>query len=227
MKNKDILLDVIGDTDENLVPELTANKKKSSIFKWTAFGGVCAAAVIAGMILLPKMNHHDNNTSPYSTLPQGSNESAKSGEVKIKSNVKFGGMGFEGLMAYDISELDTPNPWNPDLTISSLPVYRNLSYTDLGMSVYLSEAQMQEIAHNTASALKVAVDDTKVTYVKDFVQLGAYDDVLNRVFSVDAKCSDKTTITVRGDGNIRVSFEEKSLPSAYNFSYNNTSKEEA
>ena len=47
MKNKDILLDVIGDTDEKLVPELTAKKKKSSIFKWTALGGVCAAVAIA------------------------------------------------------------------------------------------------------------------------------------------------------------------------------------
>lgn len=29
MKNKDILLDVIGDTDEKLIPELTAKKKKA------------------------------------------------------------------------------------------------------------------------------------------------------------------------------------------------------
>ena len=54
MKNKDILLDVIGDTDEKLVPELTAKKKKSSIIKWTALGGVCAAAVIACIAILPK-----------------------------------------------------------------------------------------------------------------------------------------------------------------------------
>lgn len=54
MKNKDILLDVIGDTDEKLVPELTAKKKKSSIFKWTALGGVCAAVIIGCVVLLPK-----------------------------------------------------------------------------------------------------------------------------------------------------------------------------
>ena len=54
MKNKDILLDVIGDTDEKLVPELTTKKKKSNIFKWTALGGVYAAAVIACAAILPK-----------------------------------------------------------------------------------------------------------------------------------------------------------------------------
>ena len=54
MKNKDILLDVIGDTDEKLVPELTAKKKKSNIVKWSALGGACAAAVIACIAILPK-----------------------------------------------------------------------------------------------------------------------------------------------------------------------------
>lgn len=54
MKNKEILLDVIGDTDERLVPELTAKKKKNSVLKWTALGGVCAAAVFACVTILPK-----------------------------------------------------------------------------------------------------------------------------------------------------------------------------
>lgn len=62
MKNKDILLDVIGDTDEKLVPELTAKKKNSSIFKWTALGGVCAAAVIACVASLPKTGSDTLNT---------------------------------------------------------------------------------------------------------------------------------------------------------------------
>ncbi len=54
MKNKDILLDVIGDTNERLVPELTENKKRNSIFKWTVLGGVCAAVLIAFFAILPK-----------------------------------------------------------------------------------------------------------------------------------------------------------------------------
>lgn len=50
MKNKEILLDAIGETDEKLVPELTAKKKRSSIIRWTALGGVCAAAAAVGCI---------------------------------------------------------------------------------------------------------------------------------------------------------------------------------
>lgn len=54
MKNKDILLDVIGDIDDNLIPELSAKKKNNRIVKWTAIGGgICAAAIIACAIFLP------------------------------------------------------------------------------------------------------------------------------------------------------------------------------
>ncbi len=35
------------------------------------------------------------------------------------------GMGFEGYMAYDISELVNANPWNEDLPLSTLPVFEN------------------------------------------------------------------------------------------------------
>ena len=55
MKNKDILLDVIGDVDEDLIPELSSvKKKKGRIIKRTAIGGgICAAALIAWVMLLP------------------------------------------------------------------------------------------------------------------------------------------------------------------------------
>ena len=170
MTNKDILLEVIGDAGERFVPELTGKKKKHSVLKWSALGGVCAAAVIVCVIVLIKMNKNESAISPYVNLPQIGNSNTKSGTDKINPTIRFGEMGFEGLMAYDISELDTPNPWNPDLKLSSLPVYRNLAYNDFGEMVYLSEEQMREIAKNTASALKVDVIDTKITYVKDFEQ---------------------------------------------------------
>lgn len=34
-------------------------------------------------------------------------------------------MGYEGYMAYDISELINANPWDEDSEISTLPVYQN------------------------------------------------------------------------------------------------------
>lgn len=54
MKNRDILLDVIGDTDEKLIPELSPKRKPKRFLQWAAVGGVCAAAVIACVIVFPK-----------------------------------------------------------------------------------------------------------------------------------------------------------------------------
>ncbi|MBQ1412847.1 MAG: hypothetical protein IIY93_06635 [Clostridia bacterium] len=56
MKNRDILLDVIGDTDEKLIPELSTKRKPNRILKWAAVGGVCAAAVIACVMVFPKIS---------------------------------------------------------------------------------------------------------------------------------------------------------------------------
>ena len=76
MKNKEILLDMIGETDEKLVPELTAKKKKSNIIRWTALGGVCAAAVLACAVVLPKIGN-DNKLSVTSSSVSGDTDSSK------------------------------------------------------------------------------------------------------------------------------------------------------
>lgn len=55
MKNREILMDVIGDVDEKLVPSVSEKAKKRSVAKWVALGGACAAAVIAAVIFLPKL----------------------------------------------------------------------------------------------------------------------------------------------------------------------------
>ena len=34
-------------------------------------------------------------------------------------------MGFEGYMAYDISELTSSNPWDASIPLETLPVFRN------------------------------------------------------------------------------------------------------
>ena len=69
MKNKDILLDVIGETDEALVPELTAKKKqkKRPRIMLTVIGTACAAAMIGGLILMPKHGNPGSTSEPGKT----------------------------------------------------------------------------------------------------------------------------------------------------------------
>ena len=44
---------------------------------------------------------------------------------KIMPTLNVNGMGYEGYMAYDISELTNANPWTEDAEIDTLPVYKN------------------------------------------------------------------------------------------------------
>lgn len=54
MKNHEILLDVIGDADESLIPGLRQAPKPHRGILRAAIGGICAAAVICGILLFPK-----------------------------------------------------------------------------------------------------------------------------------------------------------------------------
>ena len=85
MKNKEILLDVMGDTDERLVPELTAKKKKSGILGWTALGGVCAAAVIACVAILPKTDGEKINLPATESSSKSPSESSHSVNISNKA----------------------------------------------------------------------------------------------------------------------------------------------
>lgn len=229
MNNKEILLDVIGDTSPELIPDISPKKKKRRAIKWAAAGvGICAAAVIACIAIFPGGEKSSVNISPYSGLPQISG-SKKAGSEKISSEITFGAMGYEALMVYDISELDTPNPWSEDSGITELPVFRNLAYTGNEggrTALYLTEEQMTGIAENTASSLNTDITQTEIVYLRDFM-MNVPERFYDGVYSVEAECSDKTKITVYGGGKIRIDFDGRSLPGEYSFTYSETSGEEA
>ncbi|MCI6560530.1 MAG: hypothetical protein PUB66_05755 [Oscillospiraceae bacterium] len=205
MKNNEILLDVIGDTDEKLIPELSAESKRKRIIKWSVFGGsICAVAVIVCAVMLSSGEKQMSYKSLYGNLPHTAQFGTKSGSEKIESEIMYGDMGFEGLMAYDISELDVPNPCSPEDVPQALPVYRNLSYeTD-----YLTSDTVKEIAENTAAALDKTITGNESEY--------------------EFKCDDSTSIKVYGNGMIGIFFGKAvAVPPEYKFTHGETSPAEA
>lgn len=55
MKNNEILLDTFGEIDDEIVTKVQPIKKTSRAAGWSAISGLCAAAVIAGVICMPNM----------------------------------------------------------------------------------------------------------------------------------------------------------------------------
>lgn len=77
-----------------------------------------------------------------------------------------GGMGFEGYMAYDISELENGGPWRLGDAIGTLPVYRNpLTYDDAHIARGVNFDKMRALLLDAAAGLGL-----------DEAQLAVYDD---------------------------------------------------
>lgn len=74
-----------------------------------------------------------------------------------------GGMGFEGYIVYDISELITGNPWTEGDKIDTLPVYKNNRFfDDDGYVPNADFEQMKAILMEKATALGYDISDDDI-----------------------------------------------------------------
>lgn len=262
MKDNERLLDAIGEADENHVPDLIENasdkpmKTISKARKIAIASGACAAALV-GAIAINSLNNNDvpitdDPSSSYideaflqlleehRIYPQISNIKSEHTELEpIASDIVFGGMGFEGYMVNDISELDTINPWSADKPLESLPVYKNLSIKEnCNVAVYLTQEQMEEMTKDAAFCLGVEVTSTSVEILSD-ITYNPPKEVADLPYCVEAVCNGETigvkTVEIRvfGDGEMSISLmsgnieEGMRLPDEYSFTYSNTTDEQA
>lgn len=74
------------------------------------------------------------------------------------------GMGYEGYMAYDISELVNANPWNEDSELTTLPVYQNpLTYDENFIASGADFDKMKQFLLEVAGRLGLDTDNLKIT----------------------------------------------------------------
>lgn len=116
-----------------------------------------------------------------------------------------GGMGFEGLMAYDSSELVNNNPWSEELSLTTLPVFRNpITYeTPFHMPVGIDPDAMRALLVDVAgrfgweeSELTItdnAPDEGHKTSLKEQMAQAGITDVPEEYFA-------PTRLTAKGDG---------------------------
>lgn len=121
-----------------------------------------------------------------------------------------GGMGFHGYQFYDISECDTGNPWNEELNLQTLPVYRNLSYVGReGYPLYYSEEEMLAMAEKAAGFLNSPIRETRFERIiaknhGSDTKLKNWD---GRGWRLHTK-TDAHWIEIAADGDTVISFEE-------------------
>ena len=110
---------------------------------------LCAAPVIIAVGIAVTVNFSD--IFPFSSAK---NESTDSSTLSpdtdlptLEISAPDGGYGYEGYLAHDISEIVNANPWNENISLAALPVFRVKNDT--------SENKLKELITATAEKLNL------------------------------------------------------------------------
>ena len=184
-------------------------------WKWIAAAACLSLVVLTGNWLLSQKT---SDTRQTEKLPM----------LSITENTSDG-MGFEGYMAYDISELINNNPWSETSQLSVLPVYQNSLSYDGDFNVSGADfGKMREFLIDIAGRLGIdansltIMDDEPDEEEKQIVTEKMEGDVPEGYFAPTQLIAQTSDIEITVDRTMQavVSFEPAiSLPKKYNFSY--------
>lgn len=216
MRGKD-LYQKITDIDNDIVSDIgNAPKSRKPVYiKW--FSAVACFAIIISVVSF--FNGNKVTTAP--DLPM------------LALNTEFSGaMGFEGYMAYDITDLTNANPWNENLKLTHLPVIKNkLTNNELQKADNPDYKLMEKFLKETAQSLGMDTESIPITNdipddatkkaITDKLTMGGgkvpegYFDI-SRLFIED----DNYKIEVNSNNTVMIDFKSPiKLPSEYNFTH--------
>jgi hypothetical protein len=185
-------------------------------WKWAVVGVCMIAAVFAGRQMLVQKSADINQPVQEEKLPM----------LSITENASDG-MGFGGLLAYDISEITNNNPWSGERQPSALPVFKNqLSYDKDFIVSGADFGKMRELLMEIAGRLGLdaasleikddAPDEEEKQEIIEKMEGDVPDGYFNPTMLI-AK-ADGMEITVDQTMQATVSFEPAvKLPDRYNF----------
>lgn len=222
MRGKD-LYEKITDIDDCIISDTgNAGKSRKPIYiKWIA-AAACFAITIS---IVTFFSRNKVTTDPY--LPTLTLDSEFSD-----------GMGYEGYMAYDITDLINENPWNEDTKLTHLPVIKNkLTYNEMQNTESPDYKLMEKLLKETARSLGMDTEGIPVTndvpnektqkiisekfaIGGDVVPEGYFDNGRLLIEDENYKVEVDTNYTVKVDFKTPVK-----LPGEYNFSHHATYEE--
>ncbi len=213
--------EAMSELDSKYVDEAITYKKKANKPVWIRWGAMAACLVImvyAGKKLFPQKS---SNNAPRLDLPM----------LTISENTSEA-MGFEGYMAYDISELVSANPWSEDAAIATLPVYHNpITFHEQMISSGADFDKMRELLLEVAG--RIGLDTNTLTITDDAPDEAARQEITQKLQSAGGTVPDgyfnPTRLTIETEGlkievdqfmTVTISFDPAvSLPSEYSFTH--------
>lgn len=218
--NMEHISDALNLLDDDLIDETNAlrggrNRPGMGWTMWLAAATCLALAICAGIGLLHTgRDLPQTHTADLPKLPL-------SEEVVHPS-----GMGYEGYMAHDVSELISGSPWTETDSFQTLPVYRNpVVYDAAGAPVANVDLDaMEACALEVADRLGMEVEIQDTAPSEEEIAA-----VREKLWEIPEGYFDHTEVTARGDGveitvganlTAAIFFEPAlELPEGYNFGY--------
>lgn len=229
MRSEDIS-QALNEIDEEYIEAANEKRKpKAKRSPWLKYAAAAAAMVLvvyAGInALIPNPPVSDDNND----FPLGSNGETSYGGYDLPKLIfeqsDATAYGFEGYMAYDISELENGNPWNEKMVFEVLPVYRNNSYNEVGIAYpgIGEEAMLKKLD----SVTNGEHGEIEYSRIGDFSEgTGIPDDFVDRIEVI----SGNRKIEIQSNGGIVVTyngFDGEELPGDISFTYTETSEGDA
>lgn len=211
------LFESLNDIDDKIVEEASIEEyipqKKVSFMKVL----IPIAAAIALFMIVPDFLIKDPIQPVEDPIPPIADEELT--KISIGS-FNAEGAGFESFMAYDIEELINANPWKEDLSISSLPVYKNTLEYERGIVTNLHVKAMRERLDETINLLKINSKDIEI--INDYPTEEEIKQITEKLESVGEELTEelftisqieaknkKYEITVYTDLSIAINFKPK------------------
>lgn len=149
MKGEDLFV-ALGKIDDRFIesaaPKRVAFYQKSA-FKWAMAVAACLCVLVTGYSVTSVLTARDGN------LP------------KIDYSIHFDAMGYEGTDELSMKNSDDINPWNEDIVLETLPVYKNLCYNSGKLSqTYYSADDLKNKAQQFAEKMGLAVTGGEAVY---------------------------------------------------------------
>ena len=176
------VLKAMNGIDERFVAEAVSEKKRGKLFTFAK-----AAAAVAACICLVAGGVYAYKSFQNSQLPRLEFE-----------EIDFGGMGFEGSDSLTLEHSDDISPWNEQIKIDKLPVYKNLLYRYEGQEKsYFSEEDLLKVAQEYSELLGEEI----ISYEK------FTDDFNERIVRNVIAQTQNHQISVGGDGGVSIVFK--------------------
>lgn len=164
----DELLEKMELVDPAYVEAADAPRTKRRV-RWSKWGAAaCAAMLVVAVLAVTVLPRNEESSSLSSDAAQQQAQEGASLPVLTISEGSNQGMGFEGYMAYDVSEIITANPWTEDSSISELPVYKNpLEYHSKSPSMLIGGIDVERMREQLLNVAERLGLDTSKLEVKE------------------------------------------------------------